>query len=299
MSEIVLSVIIPHYNIPDLLVRCLNSIPIREDIQVIVVDDCSDDYEQYIKKIPELSRPYLELYQTHIGGSAGRARNVGIEHAKGRWITFVDADDLFVESIDMLIDKYIDKEEDVLYFPSISVMSDNLDIMSKRHCFHYHFEQYFNGNNENFLRYEFDAPWGKFIKKYLIDKNCLRFDEVKWANDAYFSACVGVYAKSIYVPREVAYIVTEREGSLTSAKVMSVNEWKVRLSSSLRVQNLFDENNIQHKRYSFIEIFLLMWPREKRLSILTFLTFSYRNKLRVIYSILRNYKNKVIVLINR
>lgn len=292
MSEIVLSVIIPHYNIPDLLVRCLNSIPIREDIQVIVVDDCSDDYEQYIKKIPELSRPYLELYQTHIGGSAGRARNVGIEHAKGRWITFVDADDLFVESIDMLIDKYIDKEEDVLYFPSISVMSDNLDIMSKRHCFYYHFEQYFNGNNENFLRYEFDAPWGKFIKKSLIDRKSLRFDEVKWANDTYFSACVGVYAKSIFVPREVAYIVTEREGSLTSAKVMSVPEWKVRLSSSLHVQNLFDENNIQYKRYSFIEIFLLMWPREKRLSVLTFITFSIRNKLRVLYSLLRDYKNK-------
>ena len=34
------SIIIPHYNIPDLLRRCLESIPQRDDVQVIVVDDC-------------------------------------------------------------------------------------------------------------------------------------------------------------------------------------------------------------------------------------------------------------------
>jgi len=37
------SIIIPHYNIPELLMRCLKSIPKRDDIQVIVVDDGSPD----------------------------------------------------------------------------------------------------------------------------------------------------------------------------------------------------------------------------------------------------------------
>ena len=37
------SIIIPHYDIPDLLMRCLKSIPVSEDIQVIVVDDNSPD----------------------------------------------------------------------------------------------------------------------------------------------------------------------------------------------------------------------------------------------------------------
>lgn len=36
------SIIIPHKDIPDLLQRCLDSIPIRDDVQVIVVDDDSD-----------------------------------------------------------------------------------------------------------------------------------------------------------------------------------------------------------------------------------------------------------------
>jgi len=37
------SIIIPHKNIPDLLMRCLKSIPVSEDIQLIVVDDNSAD----------------------------------------------------------------------------------------------------------------------------------------------------------------------------------------------------------------------------------------------------------------
>ena len=56
------SIIIPHYDIPDLLIRCLHSIPVRPDVQVIVVDDCSPEADKYLDKYPELSRPYLEFY---------------------------------------------------------------------------------------------------------------------------------------------------------------------------------------------------------------------------------------------
>ncbi len=37
------SIIIPHYNIPKLLLRCVKSIPERDDVQIIVVDDCSPE----------------------------------------------------------------------------------------------------------------------------------------------------------------------------------------------------------------------------------------------------------------
>lgn len=53
--------------------RCLESIPVRKDIQVIVIDDCSPGASEYLLKYPQLSRPYLEYYSTPIEGSAGRA----------------------------------------------------------------------------------------------------------------------------------------------------------------------------------------------------------------------------------
>lgn len=84
------SIIIPHYNIPDLLMRCLKSIPVMEEIEVIVVDDNSPDAATYIERYPELSRPHLAFIRTTKGGEAGYARNVGMEHARGNWLLFAD-----------------------------------------------------------------------------------------------------------------------------------------------------------------------------------------------------------------
>lgn len=118
------SIIIPHYNIPDLLMRCLKSIPVREDVQVIVVDDCSPDAGTYIERYPELSRPYLEFYSTEKGGSEGRARNIGLKHAKGKWLIFADADDFFNFCFESILDSYKDGCSDLIIFNANSVDSD-------------------------------------------------------------------------------------------------------------------------------------------------------------------------------
>ena len=110
------SIIIPHYNIPDLLMRCLESIPVSEDIQVIVVDDNSSDADTYLERYPELSRPYLEFIRTTKGGGAGYARNVGLDHAKGKWLLFADADDLYVDDMYEIIRPYADSKADIIFF---------------------------------------------------------------------------------------------------------------------------------------------------------------------------------------
>lgn len=288
MKQPIYSIIIPHYNIPQLLRRCLNSIPVREDIQVIVVDDCSKGAEKYQAEIPELSRPYVEFYSTPIGGSAGRARNVGIEHAKGKWLTFVDSDDLFVGNAETILDKYKDNPADVLYFQSQSVMCDDLSRPSSRNLFLYHFKRYFAVGDERCLRFEFDAPWGKFIKKSLIDNYNIRFDEVQYSNDTYFSAAIGIYATTIDVPKELLYIVTERAGSLTSAKKKSLEEWTIRYKSALRVQDLFDKNHVSYKRYAFADFVVQLWKSDKKRYFIEMFNLSFKNKCRVLYYQMRN-----------
>jgi glycosyltransferase involved in cell wall biosynthesis len=287
MSQPVFSIIIPHYNIPELLVRCINSIPVRQDIQVIVVDDCSPNADKYKETYLELSRPHLEYYRTPQGGSAGRARNVGIEHAKGKWLTFIDADDLLTNNAESLFEKYKDRTEDVLYFQSQSVMCDDLKMPSARNTFLYHFDHYFKTGNEQPLRLEFDAPWGKLVKKSLIDKYQIRFEQVRYSNDTYFSAVIGVYAKSIFVPKEILYIVTERTGSLTSAKIKTIEEWKIRYKATLRVQNFFDDHSVKYKKYAFADFLQEVWHRDKNVYFKEFIELSFRNKLRTLYCHLR------------
>lgn len=53
------SIIIPQYNNPDLLIRCLKSIPVSEDIQVIVLDDNNPDADTYRESYSEQSLFYL------------------------------------------------------------------------------------------------------------------------------------------------------------------------------------------------------------------------------------------------
>ena len=89
------SIIIPHHNTPDLLSRCLQSIPQREDIQVIVVDDNSD--AQYIDDVQAAcdTHPNTRCFLTTEGRGAGFARNKALKQVNSKWVIFSDADDYF------------------------------------------------------------------------------------------------------------------------------------------------------------------------------------------------------------
>lgn len=90
-----ISVIIPVYNVEKYLRKCLDSVlgQTFEDIEVLLVDDCSTDGSR------EICREYAKkdsrvrcLFQEANSGP-GRTRNIGIEQAQGRYIMFTDGDD--------------------------------------------------------------------------------------------------------------------------------------------------------------------------------------------------------------
>src|SRR5690606_31308962 len=118
------SIIIPHKNIPDLLSRCLASIPDKEEFQVIIVDDNSDSNKVDFKNFPGLNRSNTEIYFTKRGKGAGYARNIGLRHAKGKWLIFADSDDFFNPCFETVINQHVDSKADVIYFSATSVNSD-------------------------------------------------------------------------------------------------------------------------------------------------------------------------------
>ena len=71
------SVIIPHKNTPDLLQRCLASIPCREDIQIIIVDDNSDPEKVDFEHFPGIGIENVQVILSKDGKGAGAARNRG------------------------------------------------------------------------------------------------------------------------------------------------------------------------------------------------------------------------------
>ena len=89
-----LSIIIPHYNLPEeLLKRCLDSIVKQEttaiDYEIIVVDDGSGTPPKWVKEHYPANITLIE--SEHQG--LGAARNKGLDHATGEYLLFVDSDD--------------------------------------------------------------------------------------------------------------------------------------------------------------------------------------------------------------
>ncbi|MDR1660033.1 MAG: glycosyltransferase [Desulfovibrio sp.] len=90
-----LSIIIPLYNLEDLLPRCLDSIVQQQSplsIECIVIDDGSTDSSLDIAREYAQRYPFVHVYAQQNSG-AGVARNKGLELAKGRYVCFVDSDD--------------------------------------------------------------------------------------------------------------------------------------------------------------------------------------------------------------
>ena len=108
------SVVIPLYNKEAHIVDALKSVVKQkfEDYEIIVIDDGSTD--DSVNRAWSVPSPKIHIYHQENQGVAV-ARNKGIEQAKGEYIAFLDADDVwhedYLETINRLIEKY--QESDI------------------------------------------------------------------------------------------------------------------------------------------------------------------------------------------
>lgn len=218
--EYTYTIIIPHYNIPGLLSRCLRSIPQRDDLQVIVVDDWSEDRDSYPDTIPELHRPDVEFYvaDKHAGG--GHARNYGLQHAKGKYLIFADADDFFNICFGEILDEYKDSETDMIFFNANSVYTEDYTNCNRAGHLNRFISSYLSGgrNAEMLLRYSFGEPWSRIIRHSMVVENNIVFDETRIHNDTAFTYRAAHCARTIQVDKRAAYCITERFGSVSRQK---------------------------------------------------------------------------------
>lgn len=245
-----ISIIIPHKNSSNLLERCLNTIPEKEYIQVIIVDDNSDPNIVDFNKFPGINRKNTKVIFSKKSGGAGRARNIGLNFVEGEWILFADADDFFTNKFEELINKYLTSKADIIYFAVDSVYSSNIKIKANRdkklkgfidkYCFKT------NLKNENNFRYGFTEPWAKLIKTNLIVYNKISFDETSVSNDYWFSVLIGYHANKINIESNSLYVVTHRNNSLTTSK-QDIKNLKIRIEISSNVYLFLKLNNIDYE----------------------------------------------------
>lgn len=200
------SFIIPHKNCPDLLQRCVNSIPERDDVQVIVVDDNSDEGKKpSLKERKNLQIILLDATQSK---GAGRARNVGLEHAEGKWLLFADADDYYTEGFIDILDRYIDKDLEIVYFDAYKSSDDGRSpkYVDKTRC------------SLNEVKYKHRQPWNKLFNHKFIKHNNLLYEEVVCGNDMRFVILAGLKAKKVALEHSALYVYAYNPESITNKK---------------------------------------------------------------------------------
>lgn len=254
MNNINYSIIIPHKNVPQLLQRCLDSILIRDDVQVIVVDDNSDVDKVNFDNFPQWKGENYEYYLTKEGKGAGYARNIGIKHAKGEWLLFADADDTFnSESLNALLDKPKDNY-DVICWPSDVTHTngetgpypfqdqvgnqifnyDNVGLNELTPC-----------NNPDILFSLFE-PWHKMCSRNIIEKHNIKYSEVPSCNDALFSVKLAIHAKKVAIYSDIVYHYIRRNQSLSLSLSEDFQMILLRTNELFRIQHQLQKVGKEH-----------------------------------------------------
>ena len=97
MADELVSIIMPSYNCGFYVVESIRSVQAQtyQNWEIIFVDDCSKD--DTIKRVSELREqdPRIKLLKNEKNSGAAVSRNKALKEAKGRWIAFLDSDDLW------------------------------------------------------------------------------------------------------------------------------------------------------------------------------------------------------------
>ena len=113
-----LSFVIPVFNQEKLLKRCVDSIPKRNDIEIIIIDDASiDNTRKTIRELVENDPEHIGAIMCESNHGVSNARNLGLEKARGEYVMFVDSDDyLITDKVIEIMEKYLPGDYDMVLY---------------------------------------------------------------------------------------------------------------------------------------------------------------------------------------
>ena len=255
------SIIAPVYNVEKYLNRCLDSILNQNfsDYEILLIDDGSTDDSGKICDDYASKDPRIRVFHKQNGGVSS-TRNLGIEHAKGEWLLFIDSDDEIIEdSLGKLFES--SSEVDLITTEPIHIFNGKAAKSPLLISRTFTPEQYafcllttYNG-----LYQGYDAT--KVFKRSIIIENNLRFDsDITYNEDRlfvmrYLCKCTKVlYADSQF------YIYHHREDSAMGINEKSISQKSItelyafqRMIDCIKTSKLTDKSKlIRHCNFGII-----------------------------------------------
>ena len=227
------SIIIPVYNAEKYILECLESIGNQKNVnlEVILINDGSTDNSQRIcEKFCEKDKRFKLINQNNCGVS--KARNRALQLVTGKYIIFVDADDILSKGALEEIAKYVNKKQLVCYGYTKKYKHQNIKVL-------------LGASTDDFDKIEKEIIlensiggylWNKMFLTNIIKKNNIQFrDDINYCEDLLF---VAEYLKNInkviYINKSL-YYYRMRKNNLT------YNFFKSNEGSILKVYKLLIE----------------------------------------------------------
>lgn len=246
-----ISIIIPVYNRENLIKKTVTSLfdQTLKEIEIICIDDGSTDGTlEVIKSLSEQDNRVLSFHKEN--GGAGSARNVGITHAKGEFLFFLDSDDSLADNdvLERLYEKAIETHS--------MVCGGNLLFRNEKGVSQAKESTMDSEGFVPFSDYQFDFYFSRFIynRKFLADKN-VAFPELSVFEDPVFFVEVMKYSGGFYYMDLDVYLYN-KIGEEKSASEYSDRQNYDWITGIIRLLELSSQNNwarLHFEQYNRLE----------------------------------------------
>lgn len=213
----IVSVIVPFFNAEKKINNCILSLEAqtikKENLEIIFIDDCSEDSSKDIIKKSNLNNYKIFSLQNNSGPAS--ARNLGLQHAVGDYVFFLDADDTILNnSLLKLHNEALKGNYDLVFCDKSRI---NNSVNSRENIFAFK-------KNKEFLNKDITGEiikritdpdytvgvagcHGKLIKKQLVRENNIKFEEkLRFLEDEIFMIDILGVSKKIKYLKEQLYV---------------------------------------------------------------------------------------------
>lgn len=193
---ILLSIIVPVYNIENYITRCIESLLNQEfspnEYEIILINDGSTDNSgQICQHYTILYNNIILINQINQGVSA--ARNLGLEMARGKFICFVDGDDYLISNgLSIVFNSYTLKDNPDVTIYQRYIIKNHFDYLAEEKIERQRGKRLFVGNGHNYILNQgliFNVTLAFFKRSFLMENN-LKFLNYTIAEDFLFFTSV-------------------------------------------------------------------------------------------------------------
>ena len=218
-NSVVVSVIVPVYNVEDYLERCLNSI-IRQtfsNMEIICVDDGSTDRSgELLDKYAEADSRIIVIHKEN--GGVSTARNTALACVKGRFVYFIDSDD-WIES--NAIEEFVScmKEDVDVVVAGASVEDEGGDTARGIEGLNKKYAPKRSGVfflDDSLIKDMTVVVWDKLFRSDIIRNNGIIFPEGRKFEDTSFTVEYLVHSKKVFFTQKRLYHYVRRPMSITT-----------------------------------------------------------------------------------